>query len=438
MALATLEGKLVVADRGGQVWKIEGPVRPGDTAQLPLTQLWKAKQVLALAASADRLYALQQDPNPAIICLTADRAVVFPTAWGDEPHIPFVQFEESEPVGFLPDPRSGSSFFVASSSLNAVLCIKDYRFDQLSDPSSATASGLVDFEYPTRKPERTFRILVLGDSRVNSFDVQLDAQRRELAPRPRRIETIPKRLELMLNTLATVDGTGVRYEVLSLTRVSWEPLLVWPGYEAAEIVRRFDVDLVLLMLPPVTTTLEAYMQRPIGPDGIPAARIDGEYLLLPLADRLRGNPAAEYVERCRALGLFSEEGERVDMTGCGAGPDAPARKELLALFSRPLRGIRDKLASSRPGGRTPAFVVCYYATGRRGAGVVVRDFWKELCEMQKIAWLDLVDPLVALADTWYPLSETGGDSHFVEKGHILVAFLLAHELIRTGAIPSAP
>jgi hypothetical protein len=34
---------------------------------------------------------------------------------------------------------------------------------------------------------------------------------------------------------------------LSPTRVSGEPLLVWPIYQVAPVVKKFDIDLVLLM-----------------------------------------------------------------------------------------------------------------------------------------------------------------------------------------------
>ena len=79
--------------------------------------------------------------------------------------------------------------------------------------------------------------------------------------------------------------------------------------------------------------------------------------------------------------------------------------------------------------------MCYFGTGPRGAGVTERGFWRELCASLEIPWLDLLDPLIAVSDTWYPLTETSFSSHFNDKGHLVFALVLAHELIRHGVVP---
>lgn len=434
-ALALFRGRLCVADADGPVWALSLPAVAG-AAELPLQRIANGKGVLAMAASESELYALQTQPEPAWICLSNGQQIDVPGAWGEVPRAPYLQFRIREPVAFVPDPREGRSFFLASSQLDAVLCLKEYRFQELRVPSGIARSGLVDFEYPESKPRRTFRILLLGDSRMNSFDVPLDAALRELTPRPMRMATIPKRLELLLNTMAALDGSGNRYEVLSVIHNSWEPLLVWPNYEAAALVKKFDVDLVLLMLPPETTTVDAYLQRPVGKNGIPGNEVDAEYLLEPLSKRLLGNPAAPLIARCRELGIvFPGPEKAVDWETCGSLPESPGRSELLALVARPLAGIRDSLRSSKPDGGTPAFRVCYFATGIRGAGVLQRPFWKELCESLGIAWLDLLDPLIAVADSWYPLTEEPGSRHYTANGHLFFSLVLAHELIAQGIVP---
>lgn len=434
-ALCFFQGKLYVADRDGQVWRITSLAATGAPTSVTLEAAWKGERILALTASEDRLFALQASPAPAWTCLSGGGEVLVTTASGDKPYTPYLRFEADERVAFVPDERAGRSFFLTSSSLNSVLCLKEYRFGELWEADSATGP-LVDFEYPARKPERTFRILMLGDSSLSGFDILP----RESARRPGKMATIPKRLELMLNTLASLEGGGVHYEVLSMRHVSWDPLLVWPNYGIADFVGKFDVDLVLLMLSPATTmpSWEAYLQRPITSKGIPAATTDAEYLLQPMSKRLVGNPAARFMERCKALGFARPEAEgSVDIVNCGVLRDAPARSELLSLFAPPLRGIRESLESARPGGKSPAFWVCYFALGQRGAGVAERSFWEELCQRLQIPWLDLVAPLVAVADTWYPMWDQPGVWHFNENGHMVFAFVLAHELVGRGIIPFA-
>ncbi len=243
----------------------------------------------------------------------------------------------------------------------------------------------------------------------------------------------------MLNTLAALDNTRLRYQVLSINRVSGEPLLVWPNYVAADAVKRFDVDLVLLMLPQATSTVEAFIRRPITASGLPAKEIDAEYLLRPLEERLRGNPARAFVQHCKVLGVGDTSASSVgSWEKCGTAPGSRLRNELLALLAPPLRGIRDSLKDSRPDGKTPAFQVCYFATGFRGAGAVERGFWKELCDSQGIAWLDLLDPLTAVLDSWQPVTEQPGSAHWTSRGHMLLAFVLAHELIGRGVVPFRP
>ena len=436
-ALAISDGKLYVADRGGAVYTLPLPLPPGPEAPVRLTPFADGKQVLAMCASGGRVYALQLKPNPAWLMLRGG-PLAPPSPWGEEPPWPYLEFTIDEPVAFVPDPGESGSFFVASTAFQAVLGVKEYRFGELRDSNGIAASGLVDFEYPDAKPERTFRILLLGDSHMNIFDQSQLPEKRAL-PYPQRMASTPKQLELMLNTLAALDNTRLRYQVLTINRVSGEPLLVWPNYDAAAAVKRFDVDLVLLMLPQATSTVESFINRPITASGLPAKEIDAEYLLRPLEERLRGNPARAFVQHCQALGIADPSARSVgSWEKCGTAPGSSLHEELLALLAPPLRGIWDSLKGSRPDGKTPAFQVCYFATGFRGAGAVEREFWKELCDSQGIAWLDLLDPLTAVLDTWQPVTEQPGSAHWTPRGHMLLAFVLAHELIGRGVIPFRP
>src|SRR5262249_9077006 len=160
---------------------------------------------------------------------------------------PYFRFGELEQVGLVADPRNPRTFFVSSAFQQEIVCVRDYRFQELWDKSTPMLSGLMDFEYPAAKPPRTFRILMIAASHINYF---FEPGYRTAQSPPTRIEGIPKRLELMLSTLGAIENSRTRYEVLTLTRVSWDPLLIWSAYKAPEIAKKFDVDLVLLMVPP--------------------------------------------------------------------------------------------------------------------------------------------------------------------------------------------
>jgi hypothetical protein len=162
----------------------------------------------------------------------------------------------------------------------------------------------------------------------------------------------------MLNTLGAIDGSRTRYEVLTLTRVSWVPLLVWSAYMAPDFAEKFGVDLVLLMVPPGgNETIKAYLERPITARGIPAAEPDMEYLLKPLAERLQNNPAAALMARAKALGWVheipnpkgSEPSIALDRLRV-LESDETIRKDLLDLHTRPVAELRRGLDEKFPKG----------------------------------------------------------------------------------------
>ena len=84
---------------------------------------------------------------------------------------------------------------------------------------------------------------------------------------------------------------------------------MWPNYHAIDVVRKFDVDLVLLMQPPSTTPSRRTSTGRSPPTGIPADGVDPEYLLEPHSKKIRGNPAAAFVDRARQLGWVQPHGE---------------------------------------------------------------------------------------------------------------------------------
>jgi hypothetical protein len=438
-ALALFQGKLCVADGGGAVYSVETELQPdGKPGPAALKDIARGGRILAMAESGGRLYALEVGSSR-LVCLSTGKPVPLLSVSGDvleesaEWFGHYWQFDGSVPVGFVADPGEQRSFFLAAPSLESVLRVKDHDFLKLRDTVSTNPDGLMDFEYPRQKPTGTFRVLLVGDSHLYQ-EAEAKAPGRVFS----RMQTLPKRLELMLSTLAALDHAAVVFEVLTLARTSWEPLPVWACYEVPRIVEQYDVDLVLLMTPPETSTVTAYLERPITGKGIPAAVIDPEYLLTPWSERIRKNPARKLVERSQALGwAHSPDRSQVYLEPISTlVGDLVAREEVLNLFARPLRELDRTLKSiGLKRGRAVLFEVCYYTSGTRGWGSREQDLWKDLCAREHIGLLDLMDPIVALRETYFPLSDVVSFAHFTVQGHEFIAFLLAHELVRQGIVP---
>ncbi|HEY2796770.1 MAG TPA: hypothetical protein VGK26_02670 [Thermoanaerobaculia bacterium] len=445
-ALAFFDGKLCVADRNGRVLRVE-PTAPDFTGERNVVEVGHGKNIRAMAESGGQLYAVQGGPDQTWLVVTEGRLWTPPSVLAESTKIPYLSFGGTEQVGLVADPRAPRTFYVVSSMQNEVLCVRDYRFAELWAKGTPALSGLMDFDFPAPKPPRTFRILLLGDSHVDYF---YEPAYRTPEFEPTRIEGMPKRLELMLNTLGAIDGSRTRFEVLTLTRVSWAPLLVWSAYEAPDVAQKFGVDLVLLMVPPGGSgTLEAYLERPTTARGIPAAEPDMEFLLKPLAQRLRNNPAASLIARAKTRGWVREipnpnanqpaiEIDRIPVLET----DESVRRDLLDLYTRPVaelrRGLEAKFPKASGQRPRPRFVLCHYLLGARAPVGGESPFWKQVAEGAGADYLDLTDLFTALRESWYPLSEANGNDHFTPGGHAFFAFLLSHELLKNGFVPMTP
>jgi hypothetical protein len=441
-ALAFFKGKLCVADRTGRVLSVE-QTAPEFTGERTVIEVGHGKNIRAMVESDGQLYAVQGGAEPTWLVVTEGRVWTPPSVLAESTKVPYLRFEVTEPVGLVVDPRSPRTFYLSSAMRQEILCVRDYRFAELWAKGTPAQSGLMDFAFPVPKPPRTFRILLLGDSHVDYF---FEPGYRTPEFPPTRVEGMPKRLELMLNTLGAIDGSRIRYEVLTLTRVSWKPLLVWTAHEAPAFAEKFGVDLVLLMVPPGGSgTLQAYLERPITARGIPAAEIDMEYLLKPLAERLKGNPAAGLIARAKGRGWVqeipnpnaSQPAIAIDRIAV-LETDESLRKDLLDLHTRPVAELRRGLEAKFPkeSGKTrPRLGLCHYLLGGRAPVGGESAFWRQVAEGAGADYLDLTDLFTALRESWYPLSEADGNDHFTPGGHAFFAFLLSHELVRNGWVP---
>ena len=341
---------------------------------------------------------------------------------------PYLEVPGSPPVGLAGDPRVERTLFVTSPALRRVLSIRDLDQGARRDALTEWPGEPDDDAYPRQKPAGVFRLLVVGDSRIY---YGTDKELEELRGYPRAL-TFPKRLERALNTRAALEGRPISYEVLTKVHGSSSPLGVWPVYEVPSVARTWDVDTVLLMMPPASGTLDAWLNRPPGTDGgIPPADIDPEYLLLPAEAKLQRSPAAALFRACQKRGLAtaSPDGRLEIEASLGRLASEPElRREVLELYGRPLELLKKRLAPRR-------LVLCFFPLGSREGLGEQSDFYRELCEKRGIELLDLVPAFDVLREAFYPLSELSGNDHFHAAGHGVFGYLVAHELVFRQIVP---
>ena len=429
-ALASHDTRLYVADRDGtEVYQVATPKEgPSD-----LTVAGTPGRVVAMASAGGVLYGLRAAADPPLIQALTGEPVPLISAWGQNlpgwgSANPYLEVPVSPPVGFAADPRVERTLFVTSPALRRVLSIRDLEQGARRDALTEWPGEPDDDSYPKRKPARVFRLLVVGDSHIS---YGTDAELKEFGSYPRAL-TFPKRLELALNARAALEGRPISYEVLAKVHGSSAPLGVWPVYEVPTVAKTWDVDTVLLMMPPASSTLDAWLNRPPGPDGgVPPADVDPEYLLLPAEAKLQKSPAAALFRACQKRGLAtaSPEGRLEIEASLGKLASVPElRREALELYGRPLELLKKRLAPRR-------LVFCFYPLGGRDGLREQRDFYRELCEKRDVELLDLVPAFDVFREAFYPLSELSGNDHFHAAGHGVFGYLVAHELVYRHIVP---
>ncbi|HTC21474.1 MAG TPA: hypothetical protein VK859_11540, partial [bacterium] len=223
-AICLNQGHLCVADgASGTVYE----VKPDEiSAQAPVS-FWavgKAKDVLGLTCSDGFLYALEKGGLLVKVGLPDSSEVRFPTAWGflfeNQDHggaLNLFRMGEGELAGFTASPDEARKFFICAE--DSIVSVKDYNFEKWWTAFKDNNHGLTDFDYPTRKPARTFRILTIGSSRNSTAvpippDPKADVDENVDSP---RVNTFSKQLELDLNTEAALRNLNIHFEVLNLT-----------------------------------------------------------------------------------------------------------------------------------------------------------------------------------------------------------------------------
>lgn len=450
-ALCVSGDKLYMADHERPMvfqmeWKTDGFSSPSLTAT-------SSGIVLALAARGDQLYALQAGVEaPLERLLPHAEPVSFVSPWGDEisePGLFLPSFVSStyemgplEPIGFIPDLLDEKKLYIVNPYLNIITSFRDVYDDPNSKYTGDyyNVNGLNDFDYPAHKPPRTFRILLVGDSRssmiVNySIKTTFNTQTRDRFPRQL---SMAKRMESYLNTLAALEDAPMNFEVLSYPHSASLPLFLWPRYELPNIVSKNDVDLVLILHAPTSPDIfpfRLYFMRPITREGIPSQNTDPEYLLVPPMKRIAAGDPKRFYDLCKSRNLVHIEGNNF-MFDNALFSDPDLKDILIQLYGKPLDILNQTLSGMKStSGKPVSVVLCSVNTGPIAPYPEDKEIWAGVARKLNIPFLDLNKEMTALRLSFYPLTEEGGACHFNHDGHEFFSQLLAHDLIREGLVP---
>jgi len=429
-ALTLFNGAVAIADLerpGVYVLTQDGTLESAAEADLP---------AVSIAAAGDRLYAAREAPE-ALVRLHPGGPWSLRSAWGGSLELPpgverFFSFARGMPAGFLASRKEERKLFIALPWLHTVVSFQDYDQERLRETNASNSQNITDFEYPLKKPEKTFRMLLVGDSRSFYTSVK-DTDRWGFGHD--RMETLAKRTEALLNTRAAILGVETSYEVLSLGRVSHDCPFVWPYHEVPRVADAYDVDLVLYWATP-QLPFSDYFRRPFDADGVPVRNPDSEHLLLSRDEMVKTYPkrVQTVFHRLEAAGFVSTGPDgRFGMNAINVIAKDPEVFRLLGEeLGRPFGLLARRLRESKPSRR---FEIAFMPFAKFGPPEADRRFWRDVAGRNGIPYLDLTRGVTALRPALYPLGEGGGYDHLNSTGALSVAILLTEELIAAKQIP---
>jgi hypothetical protein len=252
------------------------------------------------------------------------------------------------------------------------------------------------------------------------------------------METFPKRLEQTLNAWAALENVPLHFEVLVDAPLGINyPRSLWPYYIVPDVVKKFDIDQVLYVaVPTPLSSIEAYYDRPLGPEGIPVFHLDPEYLLKPYPEKAIRGTADKFFKLCqeRKLANFAADGQ-VHFEEFTQLIGTPETRSLMAeLYAKPFGLLSEKIKKMRTSDQEPVdFRICFFPLSDLPVERF-EDFWSLVCRIGNVPFLDLKAQIFSLKASFFPLTEDGAE-HFTADGHLLAAQILAHGLIKEGVIP---
>jgi hypothetical protein len=394
-----------------------------------------ATNVRALTCQGDRIWALCADNKAPLVVLAPAGDATPRSVWGpmlsqaDSPQMPVLRSDSVEPAGLVLDPREDKRLLVASPYSNLVGSVRDYDFAASWDSEQPQPDGLTDFAYPRRKPPATIRLLLAGDSR--SF-YTTERDKSAWGKHNNRMQVLTKRLELFLNAEAALAGRRPSAQVLSLGRVSWDPLFLWPATDVPPLARSYDVDRVLLLVgPDAASQFTAWYERPLGKDGLPTRDLDGEFSLRSPRERIQPGRPLRFFRECEARGLVKVLPDKLafqDVPVLAADP--VLRSQLVELLGEPVAALSRRLADGK--GKRTELTIVYLPKGTGVPGDAPHDLWKAVAKKYALSFLDLSDEMAAFRISFSPLSELVNYDHFSAEGNTFVGWLLARRLESAG------
>jgi hypothetical protein len=425
--LKIFNGKLYSAD-AFNLYEIQiDDKNPASTPTLALVT--KFAGIEALAFTDGSIYALG-GPGALTQLTPETRPVTFMTPWSFMAPFNDGQAEEmltagaDKMYGFACSPREPRKFYVAGSGYS-IRSFKDYAF-------GATWKGdSREFDYPALKPPKTYRILMVGDSRLITCPV-LSAK--DISPYI-RVNTYSKQLEFMLNLEASRNNVDMHYEVLMLGHINANALL-FGNYEVADTVKKYDIDTVFLM---ASLNYQDYFYKPITPEGIPAQNEDSEFLAKPITQRIPTGPAGQLYQDSEKKGLLKIT-TIMDYSLLANVDDPQVRNDLNGMFGHPLDLLTQKVNAIRlKNGSTPKIILGYFPWDQLPlSDESYESFWKDMSQRYGVTYLSITEGFNTLRDAFAPVEQECCAHHYTTYGHLLIAYLLGHALIDQKLIPFEP
>lgn len=442
-ALCLFQDKLYVADRDlPSFFQMNLPDKTGTPQTLVslVAMGGQGQGIMEMAASSNgTLYALQWGKIPLVKLLPNYRPVSLATPWGilmdneNAEEEPFFQLDPNGPANFVVSPQQDRSLYFAllSPTTNSIISAKDLDYDS----NWYTEPGR-DFAYSEAKPPKTFRILVIGDSRLTTSPVAMNKTDPGYLPETYNLRnnTFPKKMEFWLNAQAALDGVDQHYEVQMLGHWNECPYF-FAHYEAPELIKKYDIDLVLMM---TSVYYMDYYNKPMTKEGIPAHNLDPEYLLKPWSMRVPPGAPSRFYQHLVKKG-FVKEGQPIVLFGNVLHLEDPEiHDDFMEMMGKPLALFADKVkAMKKKDGSAPRMALLYIPW--RNIEVpresVLDRFWHELNQKYGIELVDIEKPFNVLKTSFYPTNQYCCSRHYTAYGHSLIAFLLGRELIADHLIP---
>ncbi len=443
-ALCGAGDRLYVANQAGQeVYEGVPVTAAGQAATFNWNLCAHGEKIESLAWAGKILYAVQRmDTAPLARLLPQYQPVTFVSVWGKTTKDPlleafFSDIHDSSPMALIPDPQSERKLFFSHPQLNIVTSYREMDLYDLQAPHLGNTGGLLDYEYPWKKPPHTFRIILFGDSR--SAGVMPE----DPNPSPdgvygQRSNGICKRLEETLNMMACLWDVPTRFEVFNSSRAVDDDFVIWSYYTIPDLAKKFDVDLVMCLYPP-DFLVGGYFQKPLTDEGIPSYTFDPEFILKPVLERTKGTPR-KFLDLLLAKKYCLINPINTIQWMLPAKPTDPELVDCAAqMISEPVALLKKKLNAIKTSQGNPVRLEeALFTLPGTVLPQMSMDVFKKVCEKAHVDYFDLSPEMKTFRVSFYPLSEIGGNDHMYRGGHILVASWLAFELIRHKIVPFEP